>query len=700
MRAPLPARHEAPGALPPPPEIAAAAAEQDLGPELFHLAWELAAVGAAQSPQLARPLLLLALAVLAAERAGSTRLPLDPALDRLLRELGAEARDVAAARELLNAAGAALPPSTPADPGGASRILGGPGDYRPLLVDSGHLYSQRAWSLERRVGERLRGLIAAPPARHGAAVAAALADVRSRPARAADGTTIALSAEQEQAVRVALSGRLAVVTGGPGTGKTWIVAALLRVLARLGDPPLAQIALAAPTGKAADRIRASLVAALQAVAEPAPADRALLAALPGAVTLHRLLSYSPAGERFRHHERNPLGERLVIVDESSMIDLQLADHLLRSLPADGRLVLLGDARQLPAVEAGAVLRDLVAAPAAAPRVARLTRSYRMDAGDPAGRRILALAERVASGSLGAVAEALEIRVEARELTFAGPELLLAPPASVQELLEQWWTRRIRSLPGFEAAIAGDWPLVGDAVDAAATSALGSIATAYEASRLLCATRGWSGGRGVAAANEWCRARLARELPPSGRRPHADDLRPGEPVLVTRNDYARGLYNGDQGLVVATRLPTGERQLAAVFRRGDGFRAVPLAALRGRIEPAWATTVHKAQGSEHDVVALLLPAAPTRLLARELVYTAITRARRGVVIFGDEATLGAAVATASERWSGLPAALGSGVAEAGAGASAGEAASGTEGGERGDERADGAGGPDRQLALPF
>src|SRR6185503_18314207 len=167
--------------------------------------------------------------------------------------------------------------------------------------------------------------------------------------------------------------------------------------ARLGDPPLAEVALAAPTGKAADRLQASLRAALGGVAEPADADRALLAGPLAASTLHRLLSYSPSGELFLRHERNPLAERLVIVDESSMLDLVLAERLLRSLPASGRLVLLGDAQQLPSVEAGAVFRDLVQAAEGTGRVARLTRSWRMDPNDPAGSAILAFAKTIATG---------------------------------------------------------------------------------------------------------------------------------------------------------------------------------------------------------------------------------------------------------------------------------------------------------------
>jgi exodeoxyribonuclease V alpha subunit len=661
--APGHAASRAPGEPAWPADVAAAAAAQDLGPELLHLAWEIARL-ASPARDLERPLVLLALAALAVERTGSTRLPLLPAvLDPLLAELGAGDGDTAGVRQLLERARSGSDPTL-------CRVFGGPGDYRPLLLARDQLYTERSWQLERRVAARLAALATASSPSPEAAVEAALADVLARPPRSADGAPLALSAEQVAAVRMAFGGSLAVITGGPGTGKTWIVAAILRVVARLGEPGLAQVALAAPTGKAADRIRASVLAALRAVGEPASADLALLAAPPQAATLHRLLSYSPAGERFRHHERNPLGERLVLVDESSMMDLALTDHLLRSLPAGGRLVLLGDARQLPSVDAGAVLRDLVDAPGAAPRVARLRHSFRMDSGDPGGRAILRFAQHVAEGGLegpGAAAPLLGVRSDPADLTFAGAELLISPPVSIPRFLARWWEARLASRAGWREAVAAVWTASPGGIDPAAAEALGALFAVYESSRLLTATRGWSGGTGAAAANSWCRATLARALGVTAAAAAGADPLPGEPVLVTRNDYRRGLYNGDQGLVLRVSVDGGPAAPMAVFRGGDGFRTLPLAVLRGRLEPAWATTVHKAQGSEHEVVAVVLPTAASRVATRELLYTAITRARHGMVVVGAEGVLWQIAARASERWSGLGEALG-GVPQA---ASAGE-----------------------------
>jgi exodeoxyribonuclease V alpha subunit len=672
-----------------PADLLAAAELQDLGEEVLHLAAEVAALGSPRGGAPSRPLLLLALAALAAERAGSTRVPLAGAtLGPFLRDLGATPEDLRAVEALLGDVRRGAP-------AGLSRVIGRAGEYRPLVLAGEHLYTQRAWHLEGRVAANLRALLtglagtpvaggedplAATGAPRGEAVDAALADVLARPPRDGAGRALALSAEQQEAVRLALGGRLAVVTGGPGTGKTWVVAALLRVVARLGEPPLSQVALAAPTGKAADRIRASVVAALEAVREPADADLRLQASPPPALTLHRLLSYSPAGERYRHHERNPLAERLVIVDESSMMDLALADHLLRSLPRDGRLVLLGDARQLPSVEAGAVLRELVAAPAARPRVARLRHSWRMDAGDPTGRAILGLAGRVAAGDLGQpLEEVLAVHADPAALDFTGAALLRVPPASVPSFLERWWEARVRAVGGWAEGVASDWEAAGDHIGGAQAQRLASLLRAGESSRLLTATRGWSQGTGAAAVNAWCRAALLRDVPAARRRGRGDEPVPGEPVMVTRNDYRRGLYNGDQGVAVWVHVDGGATSPGVAFRAGDGFRVFPLAALRGRLEPAWATTVHKAQGSEHDVVALLLPPAANRLLTRELLYTAVTRARRGVVLVGSEEALRHAAGRAAERWSGLGEALGDAAADAPATAPAA---------------------PRRQLALPF
>ncbi|HVS01586.1 MAG TPA: exodeoxyribonuclease V subunit alpha [Thermoanaerobaculia bacterium] len=643
------------GEPPFPEDLALAAGDQEGARELLYLGWEMARLAGPRPQAERRALALLAFAVLAAQREGSTRLPLTAgeagggSLASLLGDLGATAGDAATAAELLRRVAAT-------EDAGLAQVIGtSPGDYRPLLLLDGGLYSQRLWELERRVAESL-GQRLPPAPRRGAraepalaAAEAALAAVEARPPAAADGGALRLSDEQRRAVLAALAAPLAVVTGGPGTGKTSIVVTLLRALARLGQP-MSEVALAAPTGKAADRLLRALQESLARIADPSPPDLELRAAPPPASTLHRLLGYSPAADRFRHHRRNPLTARLVVVDEASMVDLALADRLLRALPPDGRLVLLGDADQLPSVEAGAVFRDLVVAarrrsPGA---VVELTRSYRMQARGGGGE-ILELAGRIRRGEpVERVREAMATAADADSLRLAGAELLQADDAAVREGFLRRWERELARPPEWRELTAATYAWGDGGFADQELARLRRLFALLDASRVLCVTRG-SGGAGAAAINRWFHLRGHGPRGPVG----GEEPGVGEPVMVTRNDYRRGLFNGDQGVVLAVRF-TGEEtpRPAVAFPRHPAPVAFPLGPLRDLLELAWATTVHKAQGSEHDRVALLLPDRPVRVLSRELLYTAVTRARQGAVVVGGVERLAEALARPLPRHSGL------------------------------------------------
>lgn len=579
-----------------------AAVACDLGDDSIYLAEELVAQAwmLGESERLA--LALLVLAVAAAERQGSTRLPLrGEALARRIAPLCAAAGLAVEPGKVVREIRAMVADPRP----GLVSLIGRPGEDRPLIATGDAIATHRLFSCE----ERLAGFVAE---RSGGEpmpfIESALAEVAERPIR--------LSDEQRAAVAYAASRRLAVVSGGPGTGKTAICAALCRALVRSGVAP-AGILLAAPTGKAAQRLGASVRAGLAgATSEP---DRRLAAELPEARTLHRLLGYEPERGRFRHHAGAPLRGEVVIVDEASMVDLVLMERLARALAPTTRLVLFGDADQLPSVEAGAVLRDLAALGAC-----RLTRSYRMDAGDPAGRAILEAARSVRAGKLG---------------PWPSPD-----PAQAARLVDDWFEGHL--------AAGGRWAALATAVTAPGGGGkeeeLAELARHLEASRVLAVTRRLR--RGTEALNQLFHRRAAAAL--DIRHPGRFDFLPGEPVVVRENDYARGLYNGDCGLVVA-----GGREadggLRAVFPRPDGgWRVFPLAALRPRLELAFALTVHQSQGSEYDHVALVLPDADLPLATRELVYTALTRARRSVALFGSAEVLRAAVARSAERFSGL------------------------------------------------
>jgi exodeoxyribonuclease V alpha subunit len=588
-------------------KLGEAAVACDLGDESIYLAEELVAQAwmLGESERIA--LALLVLAVAAAERQGSTRLPLaGPALGRRVAQLCAAgglavepARVVRDIRRLV------------ADPRpGLVSLIGRPGDQRPLIATGETVATHRLHSCETRLAAFVAARRASPAVPF---IETALDQVARSP--------IALSDEQRAAVAYAASRALAVVSGGPGTGKTAICAALCRALVRSGVAPSA-IRLAAPTGKAAQRLGASVRAALAGVDDDADdADRRLAAELPEARTLHRLLGYQPDSGRFRHHAGAPLRAEVVIVDEASMVDLVLMESLARALAPGTRLVLFGDADQLPSVEAGAVLRDLATGGAC-----RLTRSYRMDEKDPAGRAILEAARAVRSGAA---------------LPWPAPD-----PAPAARLVDDWFEAHIAA-DGRWAALARAVSHLGDDGVGGRAGEIAELTRLLESSRMLSVTRRLR--RGTEALNRLFHRRAAGAL---GALDAARfDFLPGEPVVVRENDHARGLYNGDCGLVAAAGRGAGAQRV--VFGGQDGsWRVFPLAALRPRLELAYALTVHQSQGSEYDHVALVLPDADIPLATRELVYTALTRARRSIALYGSAEVLRAAVARSAERFSGL------------------------------------------------
>jgi len=585
----------------------------DLDEEEVFVATELARRAGRLDDDDRRALALLLIAANAGVRQGSTRLPL---AGKTLRQLGAALVPNGGER-LIGRALAAVAG------GRGGELVGRGDDFRPLIVSGDHLYPQRMLAAEQRLVARLRArLDGPPPAVDAAQLEAALAAIKG-------DAGMRLSSEQQQAVRAAITQPLAIITGGPGTGKTAIVVSILRALARLGVPA-EQVALAAPTGKAAQRMRSSIAVSLARIAQPELFDRALLAACPAPRTLHRLLGYSPRSDRFHHHENNRLAERVVIVDEGSMIDLFLMERLLGSVRDDARLVLLGDADQLPSVDAGAVLRDL------APHAVRLTRSYRMDPSDPDGRAILTFAKEINAGRTA--------------LSMS------AQPQSMASFADDWYEQHVR----------------GDDVDALADKVyrydpskgrfgadderdLAALFAHFERARILTVTRGQETGSN--ALNRRLHARVLAHATVEQR----PDFYPGEPILMRENDYERRLFNGDHGIVVRVTTGAGAHHFRAVFPSpppapgepaAGAYRLFHLDGLRHQIELAFAMTVHKSQGSEMDCVALVLPDRDIPLLTRELLYTAVTRARRNVRIIGDNDLLKRGVARRVERFSGV------------------------------------------------
>lgn len=572
----------------------------DRGEEWLYLAWQLAAWARGMDAADRRKLTPLLVRSIVAVAQGSTRLAIDVA-DRAL---------------LLR----------------APEVVGGPGTRLPLIVDQApdgssggaFLYHQRMLACETRVADAVVTRVQAGSATLGPALDQAVGEV------IADAVPPP-TAEQEAAIRGALRSRLAVVTGGPGTGKTTIALGIVRALVRIGVPVEA-IALAAPTGKAANRLEETIKAGLSRLSGGSAVDHRIAEQARPAQTLHRLLGYTQATGRFQHHRNNRLSVRAVIVDEGSMIDLVLMERLLDALPDDAQLVLLGDPDQLPSVAAGAVFRDLE------PLALRLTASHRMDPRDPAGRRVLQVAQAVRDGRTEALAELIDDRASPAELSFVGVERVDA--GGREGLLERWFEERVALPAELDDLARVPVRMDGAALDDRSVAGLERLLNHSLSARVLAVTRGRD--TGVDATNAWFHARWA---PSPG-------LQPGEPVLMLRNDYERGLFNGDQGVIARFEDRAGRVTTRAAFPTRSGWAAWDLASFGDGLALAYALTVHKAQGSELDSAALLLPSAPMPLLTRELLYTAVTRSRRSVVICGDAAVLQAAVGEPLRRSSGL------------------------------------------------
>lgn len=549
----------------------------------------------------------------------------------------------------------------------------------PLVLSGTCLYMRRYWNYERQVAyniaQRLQTSAAAPTD-----LAARLASLFPE-ALMVNGQR--LTDWQKLACAMAAQGRFTLITGGPGTGKTTTVVRLLALLqeaAMATGEPL-RLSLAAPTGKAAARLTESIGAQVQSLA----LDERVREQIPTLVTtLHRLLGSRPGSRHFRHDATNSLPLDVLVVDEASMIDLEMMASLLDALPTHARLILLGDKDQLASVEAGAVLGDLcreaesggyseatrvwlesqtgerlddpalvMSHKALAQHIVMLRHSRRFGSGSGIGRLARAVNQgdaQMARATLAAGADDLHVLRLSGEQDRGLGRLLIdgqgageSRPQGYAHYLQVMQAQRPTSDAGEQAW--DEWA--------------GKVLAAFDQFQLLCAVR--KGAWGVEALNE----RIAQALVRRGLLEQANGWYEGRPVLVTRNDYSLGLMNGDIG--IALRLPEPPESpsapvrevLRVVFPRNDGSGTLRhiLPSRLSAVETVFAMTVHKSQGSEFAHCALILPDSLNPVLTKELVYTGITRARHWFSLIESRAGIfEQAVQRCVERRSGLREAL--------------------------------------------
>jgi exodeoxyribonuclease V alpha subunit len=531
---------------------------------------------------------------------------------------------------------AALPPALLPEPSRwrrnllASGGVGQPGDIAPLILDQqNRLYLYRLHACEELIARELRNRAAAI-SETDPQVARLLLE-RLFPRKGNDPDL------QQTAAALALLKPLLVISGGPGTGKTYTAARILALLQAIhsGSKPL-RIALAAPTGKAAARLDESIRAARQSLPDGLGHN------MPEqAQTLHRLLGARPGTENFRYNRDNPLVLDLLVIDEASMIDMMLMAALLEALPPSARLILLGDRSQLASVEAGSLFADLCGSGEPAwseqlcDKLCQLTGDCPQPSAEPSGPLtdsciLLRTGHRFHGDSgIGSLAAAVNSgSVEEVERRLAAGSSDLEIEHCTERERENWLREQI--LRGFR--------------DMAGAATLKEGFAAMEKFRLLCAVH--KGPNGTEGINSLAATVLRRAGLISGR---DTEWYQGKPIIILRNHYDLQLFNGDTGLLWHDER---DRQLKAWFRRPDGRLHPVVPSLLPERETAYAVTIHKAQGSEFEQVLLLLPEEESRVLSRELLYTGITRAKSKLILCADRETLAAAVRSRTQRHSGL------------------------------------------------
>ncbi|MCG8707249.1 exodeoxyribonuclease V subunit alpha [Brenneria sp. 4F2] len=506
----------------------------------------------------------------------------------------------------------------------------------PLVLQQQNLYLQRNWQSEGRVARFIAG-------------ACQDSSLDDQPIRTVlDSLFPPIGAEvdwQKVAAAVALTRRIAIISGGPGTGKTTTVAKLLAALIKLKAGATLRIQLAAPTGKAAARLTESLGVALSHLS----LDQGDRDYFPReATTLHRLLGAVPDSQRLRHHQGNPLHLDVLVVDEASMVDLPMMANLIAALPMQARVIFLGDRDQLASVEAGAVLGDICRFAEAgysrgrARQLQRLTGCQLEDDGHEnqvtVGDSICLLRRSYRfdqQSGIGQLAQAVNNGDDRRVLAVlnGGFSDIACNPLTATEDYQQMMAQCVAGYRHYLQLIADD-------------AAPEAVLSAFQRYRQLCALR--EGPFGVSGLNQRIEQALHRARLIQRSRNPLNRWYIGRPVMIERNDAVLGLFNGDIGITMMNE----KSELRVYFQLPGGHTKSVAPSRLPPHDTAYAMTVHKSQGSEFEHTALVLPNQYLPVLTRELVYTAITRARQRLSLYTDVKILCRAVNTPTQRHSGL------------------------------------------------
>ncbi len=485
-------------------------------------------------------------------------------------------------------------------------VVGSPGHYTPLVLDDeNRLFLFRYWEYEQKLAVGIAERIHSQAGKEIKNIDQLLDQLFPDPKTDPDW--------QRTAAKKAIAGRLTMISGGPGTGKTHTVTSILALL--ISEKPDLTIALCAPTGKAAARLQESIQ---KAKAQMSFLDPRVLALIPEtAGTIHRLLGVRKASTSFKHHSKNPIIADVVVVDEASMVSLAMMSKLIRAIPKQTKLILLGDKNQLSSVEAGAVFGDICDAgnhsTELSEAIIELKYSYRFEQSPAIGK----ISRSINRGDVDGVLKTVN--------TLPGHSIIIRDQPTSDQLkakLKQLLASRI--MPLLEAKSLED----------------GFVA--LENYKILCSHR--KGEFGVEAINR----SIGQLLIEQGVINDLQDNYKGKPIIIKQNDYQVNLYNGDTGII----WPDNDGHLRAFFPVGKqsfndvGISRMPL------YQAAYALTIHESQGSEFSDILIVLGEKPSPLLSKELLYTAVTRAKNNIEIWADRELLSFAVDNAVQRQTGL------------------------------------------------